>query len=216
MNIALTQPPSVTFDSLTFSDGTTLTIDPTDIVVFVGPNNAGKSVALRELETYIGPATSLTVIKSVQLRRTGSAAELEAFLEKNSRKRYQNGVPHYQGYGYNLPANHLVSWWQSNLQQFRPIFCRRISTESRITNSNPPSAIVVPDDAPTHAIHMLYVDDRIEERLSRYFERSFGVELIVDRGAGNRVPLRVGSRPKPESGEDRVSATYLMRLRWTY
>ena len=92
MNISRNPPPSVTFDSLTFSDGTTIALDPTDIVVFVGPNNAGKSAALRELETHIGPSTSLTVIKSVQLRRSGTVEQLEAFLEKNSRKRYQRIV----------------------------------------------------------------------------------------------------------------------------
>ena len=45
-----TTDPAVTFESITFSDGTTISLEPTDIVVLVGPNNAGKSVALRELE----------------------------------------------------------------------------------------------------------------------------------------------------------------------
>ena len=35
-------PPSVTFESITFSDGQTIQLDPTDVVVLVGPNNAGK------------------------------------------------------------------------------------------------------------------------------------------------------------------------------
>ena len=42
--------PAVTFESITFSDGTTIPLEPTDVVVLVGPNNAGKSAALRELE----------------------------------------------------------------------------------------------------------------------------------------------------------------------
>ena len=55
---AAEQLPSVTFESLTFSDGTTVQLDPTDIVVFIGPNNAGKSAALRELELFVGPPTA--------------------------------------------------------------------------------------------------------------------------------------------------------------
>ena len=33
--------PSLTFESITFSDGQTLTFEDDEIVVFVGPNNAG-------------------------------------------------------------------------------------------------------------------------------------------------------------------------------
>ena len=35
--------PRLSFETITFSDGTSLTLDEDDIVVFVGPNNAGKS-----------------------------------------------------------------------------------------------------------------------------------------------------------------------------
>lgn len=41
--------PSLSFESITFSDGQTLNFDSDEIIVFVGPNNAGKSAALREL-----------------------------------------------------------------------------------------------------------------------------------------------------------------------
>ena len=34
--------PAVTFESVTFSDGTTLALEPAEIVLLVGPNNAGK------------------------------------------------------------------------------------------------------------------------------------------------------------------------------
>lgn len=35
--------PSLTFSGLTFSDGTEVSLEPDDVVVFVGPNNAGKA-----------------------------------------------------------------------------------------------------------------------------------------------------------------------------
>ena len=34
--------PSVTFDTITFSDGTTIRLDLNDVVVLVGPNNTGQ------------------------------------------------------------------------------------------------------------------------------------------------------------------------------
>ena len=39
----------LTFEEITFSDGTLISLEPDDVVVLVGPNNAGKSAALREL-----------------------------------------------------------------------------------------------------------------------------------------------------------------------
>lgn len=43
----------LSFEKIQFSDGTELQLAENDIVVFVGPNNAGKSAALRELEAWV-------------------------------------------------------------------------------------------------------------------------------------------------------------------
>ena len=89
----------------------------------------------------------------------------------------------------------------------------RISTETRITFSNKQPSIDTVSSSPTHPTHIIYADDRIEQRLSRYFKRAFGKDLIVDRGGGSQIPLMVGTRPTAGIGEDRVSATYVERLR---
>jgi energy-coupling factor transporter ATP-binding protein EcfA2 len=204
--------PTVSFESVTFSDAAKLVLDPTDIVVFVGPNNAGKSAALRELESHIGPSITQTVIKAVQLRRTGTVEQLRSFLDATSRKKGKDNDLHYQGYGYNLADATLESFWKKRVDLFRALFCRRIATETRITRSNSQPAIAVLKDVPSHPIHMLFLDDRIEARLSAYFQRAFGQELIVFRGGGGQFPLMVGKRPELLPGEDRVAATYLQRL----
>ena len=61
----------------------------------------------------------------------------------------------------------------------------------------------------------MYADDRIELRISYYFRRALGKDLIVFHAGGGTWPPLVGDRPKPraEDGEDRVSATYIARLR---
>ena len=91
--------PSITFESLTFSDGTTIQLEPSDIVVFVGPNNAGKSKALRELQEYIGSPTKQAVITAATLRVAGTADDLLSFLEKRARKSWREGQLHYTGLG---------------------------------------------------------------------------------------------------------------------
>ena len=78
--------PKLSFESITFSDGTKLSLDEDDIIVFVGPNNAGKSAALRELEYWVGRSQPQLVIKSAELRKAGTQIDLKAYLEANAQK----------------------------------------------------------------------------------------------------------------------------------
>jgi ABC-type multidrug transport system ATPase subunit len=54
--------PTLFFESITFSDGTTLSFEDDEIVVFVGPNNAGKSATLKEMESFVARNNSQTVL----------------------------------------------------------------------------------------------------------------------------------------------------------
>lgn len=45
-----TSRPKLWIKTITFSDGTMIEVHPGDIVVMVGPNNIGKSVALKNIE----------------------------------------------------------------------------------------------------------------------------------------------------------------------
>ena len=78
--------PSITFESITFSDGQTIALEEDEIVVFVGPNNAGKSEGLRQLRNWITQSQPQTVIANTALRRGGTERDLEAYLEKHAQK----------------------------------------------------------------------------------------------------------------------------------
>lgn len=205
--------PAVTFESVTFSDGTVIALDPNDIVVLVGPNNSGKSVALNELEQSVGPAVEQMVIKAVSLRRIGTGEQLRELLNQHGRKTGKAGNLHYTGFRFSVPFQHVEEFWQNQIAQLRPFFCMRIATETRITDSNPQKAIPVLDQPPSHPIHILYIDDRVERRISSYFRRAFGEDLILFRAGGSQWPLLVGEHLTPLSGEDRVSTSYNERLR---
>jgi len=47
---------------IVFSDGTKISLNSDDIVIFVGPNNSGKTVALKNLINKIDDIISLTDI----------------------------------------------------------------------------------------------------------------------------------------------------------
>ena len=204
--------PSVTIESMEFSDGTVVALQPNDIVLFVGPNNAGRSLALRDIEEHIGTTKQRKVIKSAKLRRTGTIEEFREFVLSASRMEGDSLSAQYRGYGFVVPATHVDHAWQSDLTHVRSLFCVRIATETRITASNAANAIAMLKQPPSHPIHMLYKDDRIEKRISGYFREAFGEDLMVFRLGGSNVPLLGGARPTFQVGEDRFSATHNERL----
>lgn len=206
--------PSVTFESITFSDGTTIELDPADVVVLVGPNNAGKSVALRELEGHIGENPEAIVVKSAQRLSVGTSEDFENFVRRHTQIKSEGNSWNISGYRFSLgmsPLN-LQHHWPNNVETFRPLFCLRIPTETRITDSDPVKAIAVLDEAPSHPIHMLYKDDRLERRMSEYFRQAFGEDLVVFHGGGGKFPLLVGESPILRPYEQRTSFDYVERL----
>lgn len=207
--------PSVTFESLTFSDGTAIELDSADVVVLVGPNNAGKSIALRELEEYIRGSQETRVFKSINLRKDGTPDSFEAFMRKHVKieSRGQSWEMSALGLSLNASFSSLQDFWPRNIAPFAGLFCTRMSTEARITDSNPANAIPFLNSSASHPIHTMYLDDKIEARLSQYFRRAFGEDLIVFRLGGSEIPLLVGKRLVPHHDEDRISSTYCDRLR---
>ena len=205
--------PSVTFHSLTFSDGTTIELDPTDVIVFVGPNNAGKSLALRELEDFIRDKHVAKVFSSVHSKVVGSANAFDAFVRRHAKVTNRGNSWRVSGYRFSLSLStlRLTKYWPGHFADFSPLFCLRVSTETRITDSDPVDAIDVLEQPVSNPLHML-LDDELEFRLSSYFRRAFAEDLIVFHGGGSKLPLLVGQRLRPQEGEDRVSADYCRRL----
>ena len=205
--------PSVTFKSITFSDGTSIELDPTDVVVLVGPNNAGKSLALRELDDYIGGNGETIVFKSLKLLKVGTSEDFEAFVRRHAQTKRQGRSWSVSGYRLSVGVSDLnfKTFWPDNIHIFSSLFCLRVPTESRITDSDPVDAIDTLEEPASDPINML-LDAQLESKLSGYFRRAFDEDLILYRGGGKKLPLLVGDRLAPHQGEDRISTTYLKRL----
>ena len=205
--------PSVTFESITFSDGTTIELDPADVVVLVGSNNAGKSLALRELDDYIDGDPVTKVLKSIKLSKTGTKEDFDAFVRKHGQIRSQGGSWNISGYRFSLDMSplRLEDFWPDDITSFKSLFCLRVPTERRITDSDPVDSINTLEQHATSPTQMLW-DDQLESKLSGYFRRAFDEDLILYRGGVRKPPLLVGERLVPREGEDRVSANYLKRL----
>ena len=204
--------PTFRVQSLSFSDGTSVSINPSDVVVLVGPNNAGKSRALKEIEEHASKPIAGIVVKEVKFDYSGTVDELSSYIEDHSTIDNSGRQPVYKGYQFSVVCQRLPSLWNEKLMDITPFFCMRIPTERRITDSNSIIAIAFLDEPASHPIHMLYEDDRLEQRISEYFYRAFGEHLIVFRLGGSKIPLLVGEDVRLADGEDRVSRSYNDRL----
>lgn len=210
-------PPSVTIHTLAFRDGSTLTCEPSDVIVVVGPNNAGKSALLRGIRDKLAlPTAASPVLSSLSVQKTGSLEDFMEWAESWSKRQPGNDEnPLYAAVGASIHASHITHHWQSAENALGPItrwFCHFLSADERLGISTPPESVSLTQHGPRHPIHYLQRDDGVEAELSSRFRKAFAVDLIVHRNAGATVPLHVGERPEPRRGEDRVSMSYIERL----
>lgn len=210
--------PQVWANELIFSDGTTLQLGSSDVVLIVGPNNAGKSATLRAIRDKLSNVSSESpVLSTLQYHRSGDSDQLVGWLKTISTRNH-GGPPDNPIYGTRgvmidiRQAKHLWEGSVTGLQNLTRLFCYMLTADERLGAANPATVIDFLHEPLNHPIHFLHQDDRLENRLSERFSKAFGVDLIVNRGTGSKIPLHVGQRPQPVLGEDRVSHGYLKRL----
>ena len=130
--------PRITFLTLTFSDDSSIDLAATDIVVFVGPNNTGKSAALRDLHTHMGITRAGTVVSTATLQKTGTADAVRDYLAAYIVPSTGQQPPHYVTYDHALAGTEIVRLWnRAAIAGLAPFFCVLRKTETRITDSNP-------------------------------------------------------------------------------
>ena len=199
----LVEHPSISFEKIVFSDGQSLDFEEDEIIVFVGPNNAGKSAALRELQETVAMGGPKLVISHATLRKTGTAAILRDYLEQSAQKSGSNSEITYGGIGFSIHHSHVGYFdHQQDLHPVASFFCTRLATEDRITASNAAPAIALHQQPPTHPIHLLLLDPSLGESISKLFRRAFGKDLIPFRAGGGQFPMLVGAKPTLVQGED--------------
>src|SRR5262249_54870004 len=122
--------------SMTFSDGTTIELEPSDVVVFVGPNNAGKSRVLVDIKEAFSKREG-KVSPHIELDRSGSPSELKEYLASEART-YDDGSgrPTYRGLNYSIREDGIPYAFLEDANTLLPFFCAVIGTENRLRDAN--------------------------------------------------------------------------------
>jgi hypothetical protein len=187
-------------DEISISDGVT---------VIVGPNNVGKSLLLREVQTWMaGPVYARTPLKSIMLQDVvlgtwPDADKLMTWLEL----RYPRRQPGRYSYGQTISEHFLLqNDEQITVEEIRAI-CRNqessianlayayalyLGLADRLTVAGSTATQNILTEYPQHPIHYLYRYRELEAQVNDSMERVFGMRLTVNRYGGQRTTLHVG------------------------
>ena len=195
----------LSLSSLTFSGGQRVDLADDTILVLVGPNNAGKSRALKEIISHIDGQPG-QVITSLEKKTTGTHTDLLNWIHARFAQNGRRGG--YKGIGGVIDLEDIREWPKTS-RQIIDNLCILATAEKRFELLGKVAPINPITDPETHPLHFLLTYKRAEERLGTLVKRSFGVDVILNRGSGDRMQLHCGARPQHP---DRVSFEYLREL----
>lgn len=189
-------------ENLTFSDGTVIELTADDLLVIVGPNNAGKSAALREIVDFCDSPDhrplKTNVVRAAGVRLDSTREALDRFIE-SALERNPESPSHVGRMGATRDRNSILQnagnlpWLRAYL---RPLCVYHVTTESRLAVTNPVDSVNSLERAKPHPFNYLYDEADLERQISSIFAKAFGVDLVVNRIAGSSVTLHVGMRPE--------------------
>jgi len=211
--------PRVWIKTIHFVNGFNLELAQHETLVVVGPNNAGKSLFLLELQVTItsGPAATIKfLVRDVELEADSTAAMVVEWAKSITTR--SPGQPPNDPI-LDLPITRMNQTqvhqlWQRGLagngfQNLVALFSAFLGADGRLNLAQPANTPNFASEIPTHPLHHLYEDDEIETRLSKMVRRAFGLELVVNRAAGSQIPLHLAeAKPEPPPGKDRLSKEY--------
>lgn len=213
------KPVSAWIAEVTFSDKKSYKFLRNDKVIFVGPNNSGKSLALREIKSTItsSPNSDLSLsqmcVRSLTLGKSGNSAALRTNISKFGKRDKNNKHDAIYYYGpYRIDLG-LVDWFNgSQMGSIGNIFVRHIDTENRLKATVPENNVSA-GEPKANAQQLLYDDSVLFEEISEHFKESFGSSLVLDYRSGSKVNIHVGKRPERAPIEELVSNSYVDRVR---
>lgn len=182
--------PEISISQLRFNDGKKIEIKKNDIVVFVGPNNAGKSQSLKDIWALAGDSPMGIVIKELQIK-SDSKNQLIAFLQKFSKIENAAFGPYYSGFKFSFYESDISKITHEHLGKCRNAFMSFLCTDERLPACNPPDSIEW-TDIPMHPIQQIARNPQYRKTVTDYFMKAFGVQVAPNPLHGKTIPLYVG------------------------
>lgn len=175
-----------------FNDGTDVDIQQNDIVIFVGPNNAGKSQSLKDIYMLAKEKQQTTVVTDLTIRK--NSTHLKDLLDSIAQKEFHGSSTKYDALGHTFYYNSdIEDIFQNDLYlgMFLDLFVANLDTAARLTICEAPSSISR-NTPKHHPIHYAAFDPKYRIWLSNNFKKAFGVEITPNTQYGATIPLCMG------------------------
>lgn len=185
--------------AITVSDGTFLDLSQHKVVVFVGPNNAGKSRLLREVHGHLNsgphPHLPFLVATGVECAKGGDGNALLNWLGGRAHRRDRDGVPHWQASSTGWQReDQLRSSWEGGppFHALTPFLVLHAGADGRLGLAGSTGSFDFLSEAPANPLQVLALDPKREEELAAAARAAFGQRITVTRVTGAQIHLLYG------------------------
>ena len=177
-----------------FNNGQSVKVNNNDIVIFVGPNNAGKSQSLKDIYELCESKKPTTVVKDVEIVKYSN--DILDLLNSISVTQDYGDYTSYSGLGYNFNSYSILGYKEDKYYgSARALFVAYLNTLNRLTISDP-AQLIARKEAKSHPIHYVAFNRKYREWLGTNFKKAFGKELIPHMQNGTNIPLCIGEAVK--------------------
>lgn len=182
----------VSIDKLLFNDDTEVNLSPTDIVVFVGPNNAGKSRSLKDIMNAIVSPQGNIVVKDIKLLYHQIEEIKNNIIKMSLVKTNSDQSLYYSGFNYGIHQSFLQNIGHSDrlYSEIRGFLVSSIKTEERLEIANP-KPVLVRGEAKQYPLQYM-ADSSIRKAVSAVFQKVFDQHIYCYDKATTNIYLHIG------------------------
>lgn len=179
---------------ITLNTGDVISLNPDSILVFVGPNNAGKSQAIRDIYGMVSDNPQGVVVNS-ELIDKPNVDDVSAFMKEyavlDARHSKYNGF-NFDIYEFNYKKySDCVEAKEPLPDGFREAYFAFLNTGDRLSVCNP--ADQIDRTAPAeNLIHVLTRDEGYRSKVSNAFREAFNTDVLPHYANGASIPLCLG------------------------
>ena len=177
--------------AIKFNNGKDVKLNTNDIIVFVGPNNVGKSQSLKDIFSLAEKRNTGVVISNIDIIKNNSSV-----LDLLNEISVGNDKVH--NTGFSVLNN---TFWKTDAENFfqgnvfgglSKLFISNLDTSARLQICNPPGTIKR-TAARQHPIHYAAFSGKYRTWLSNNFKKAFGTDIIPNTQFGATIPLCIGN-----------------------
>ncbi|WP_437276476.1 AAA family ATPase [Sorangium sp. So ce375] len=213
------EPLAFFVSSLQFQGGLDVELASGQLVLIIGPNNAGKSTMLRELLGALGGSLQDgLVLRSANVRRNGSRGALRDWVDpRPAYKQEYSGGPRERvllGWGGPIGESDFDTWLKRRLS--KPLLSQLhtyVTYRKRMAAVESCKAFDPLDGVPEHPFHFLLKRPELDDRLARLVTDAFGLSIVIDQAAGSEFHGYCVRDRESAPTTNRVDLRYLEWLR---